>query len=785
MRNLLKALIFFLLLKLLFAGDWSTGRAQNDGLKPVNLMIVLDNSCSMFPQGMIPVGCTSFGSDVNFLRIRGADLFLARLGFGQAEEADYRVGVISLGDEPKLISPLVPLTDARDYLASKIANPAPAKATRLVPALDLAYQMLRNSPNLKPGSQPAVVLITDGVPWPPEGQSDADIEKLISDNHDIPLFLMLLKGGDSNLEEFDQYVKFWQELQLRYDNVFVSLIENPDQIEDAYNRIVALLQDTIPSKANSLGPDSDMPFYVSKYTHQVVITIGYPTGAPKGTITVTDPKGADVHAGEDGVSIFRGKENPVEVISISPPRLAEDLVDQDWNIHTNQAVSIFIDREGVYRINFLSPETQVTGVNNVYLTNERQSPRQPFIVKFQLITSDGERVQDPQPIGVEALLPDSTQTQLATEQNIVPDQDGVYELTIDLPKIYPYVSSQFGRFLLLIHAGSADPQAETPIPIASSRLLVDVGPIPYIQFVNPAKITCSPGSSQKLLVSMGDYQSVTPESLKLTLTGAGNEAVATGEGGEFRVDLAPLCQVLLTNLACGEQKQSQFQLNVQATLQDGYQVAPIERVLPVIANVPDCTPTPKAVAQSTFQIKNATPTAKALPPLDSDNDQVPDSADKCPLIPGWRLFNGCPPPGWVWYAGFILLLVVSFITIRFLIPWIYVHFIARPPEGFILVCRHHSAPREILDLYKTGMRHRTRKIKIGGDKKKSHMFIAGLKPVEFVVEEKDGKIALADALRGETKAIFRQLTPEGVLTSDPEVKLWIASKRSALEKIAC
>ena len=55
---------------------------------------------------MLVAGCTSYGSDVDFLRITGADMFLARLGFDQANEADYQVAVISLGDEPTLVSPL-------------------------------------------------------------------------------------------------------------------------------------------------------------------------------------------------------------------------------------------------------------------------------------------------------------------------------------------------------------------------------------------------------------------------------------------------------------------------------------------------------------------------------------------------------------------------------------------------------------------------------------------------------------------------------------------------------
>jgi von Willebrand factor type A domain len=760
-------------------------RAQSEGQKPINLMIVLDNSCSMFPRERIPVGCTDFGSDVNFLRIRGADLFLARLGFGQANEADYRVGIVSLGDEPKLISPLVPLTDSRDYLASKIANPAPEKATELVPALKMAYQNLRNSPNLKPGSQPAVVLITDGVPYPPEGQSNADIEKLIKDNSDIPLFLMLLKGSSGALEEFDQYVKFWQDLQLRYNNVFVSLIENPNQIEDTYNTIVAMLQDTIPSKAIALAANTDLPFYISKYIDQVVITISYPSGSKKGTVRVSDPNGEEVKADEAGVFVFKGRENPVEVISIAPPRLAASLTDQNWNLRSDQATNIFIDRQGVYRVDFLVPEVSDTGVNNVYLAAESQSPRQAFPIKFRLITADGKPILEPQLIGAEVLLPDSTQAQLPLDQNIVPDKDGVYELSFDLPSIYPYVSTQFGRFMFVIHAGSADPNSEQPIPIASARLLVDVGPIPFIQLVSPAKVECRPGSSQKISVSLGDFQSVEPDSLKSTITGEGREVVLIGEGGELRGEVSQLCQVLVANLACDEQQQSEFKLNVQALLKNGQGFTPLERTLPVIASGEACTPTPGAGGQAAAQVNLVTPTAYSELPVDSDNDQLNDQIDQCPSQPGWRIFNGCPPPRWVWIVSIALLLGAAIMIASYPITWLYVHYFAKPPEGYIMVCRRNVSSPEILDIYETGLRRRTRKVKIGGDKKKSHLFIAGLRPKEFVVKEKGGKVILVDAKRGDTKATFRQLTPEVVPTSNPEVILWIAIKRNALEKVSC
>src|SRR3990172_6935141 len=182
----------FILLTLLI--PFQEVSSQTDGtLRPVDLMIVIDNSCSMFPREQILAGCTSFGSDPEFLRIKGSNIFIARLGFGEQNEDKYEVGVVSLGDLPILVSELEPIQGNRDQLATEIAGPRAAAATRIVPALESAYAELRSSPNRKPDNLPAVVLITDGVPFPLEGQGNTVIENLVAENSDIPLFLMLLQ----------------------------------------------------------------------------------------------------------------------------------------------------------------------------------------------------------------------------------------------------------------------------------------------------------------------------------------------------------------------------------------------------------------------------------------------------------------------------------------------------------------------------------------------------------------------------------------------------------------
>ena len=67
-----------------------------DSPRPIDLLIVIDNSCSMFPQDQILAGCTSFGSDPDFLRIKGANIFIARLGFGEENEDQYQQRLLTL-----------------------------------------------------------------------------------------------------------------------------------------------------------------------------------------------------------------------------------------------------------------------------------------------------------------------------------------------------------------------------------------------------------------------------------------------------------------------------------------------------------------------------------------------------------------------------------------------------------------------------------------------------------------------------------------------------------------
>ena len=746
--------------------------------RPVDMMIVLDNSCSMFPKEMIPTGCTSFGSDVDFLRIKGADLFIARLGYDQDNEGEYQLGVISLGDEPVVQSPLGPLMGNRDLIANRIAEPIPQKATRFVPALQKAYIELRDSPTHKPSNLPAIVLITDGVPYPPEGQSNEDIEKLISQNDDIPLFMLILKGAESNLEEFDEYAEFWKDMQTQHDNVHVYLIENDSQIETTYNKIVALLQDTIPTEGQLVSPGSELLFFVGEYTAKVVLTISSPPGISKGTVQVIDPRNEVVKADEPGVAYFRGSQNPVEIYSISAPRLADELKNQYWKVISDYVTTVFIDREGTYRINFLSPSTTPTDINNVYQVGDSQSARQPFQVKFNLL-DDGEPVLEKQSIQVEVLLPNGTQLLVPTTLLVEPDEQGIYEVVFDVPSFSPYGSTKFGRFNFVIHAGLSGESGGENTPNATARLLVDVGPRPFVQLITPSRLDCTREGGQKIMVTIGDYQSVISDTLKVTASGPGGQVELEGKEGEYRGDLAPLCQPLLADLPCGQVSLAEFQIELRAQLVGNQQLDPWYRSIPVEINAVECTPTP-GPTEAIFVL----PTPRPTPVPDTDQDGYGDLIDPCPQQAGTALFNGCQPPWWFYLLGVAAIIGVIVLFIGLIWPWLSVRTVRRPPELFILVCRKENSAPEFVDLHELGIKRRTNKICIGSNPRKAHLIISGLKPVEFTVRDKGEKIVVLDT-KGEVKVVVRQLNAEKISTSNPEIKLFVAGKRSALEKIKC
>jgi hypothetical protein len=740
-------------------------KAQS-ALYPLDLMVVIDNSGSMFPAEF---GYSTCCSDPGLFRIAGTELFLARLGFAEENEGEYQIGIISMGDsEDMLISPLRPVRDIRDSLAAAIQNPKPESETHLIDALKLAYQELQNSPNRKPGNTPAIVLLTDGVPTPVNGQGNSDIENLISEHKDIPVFIMLLQGEkNANNDEYKNYIDFWKKLQLRSSSLFVYEIQGSAQIEQTYNKIIAQLQNTIPTPLTTLQPGVPYPIYVNTYVQKIIVTVIRDGDQSQGKVEIKDSKGEIVLDTDTGVAHFQGNDNHVEVISISAPRLSDNLKDGEWTITSDQTVRVFLDRFGAYQINLQSPPVSFTDLNNVYIATQRVNPRQDFDVRFQLKLEDGTIVKEPQPIQGEVLYPNGQEGVLLIPSDLKPDADGGYHVSLNFTSLYPDVLNTPGRFILTFMAGSADPNVQDRVPIATTKLLVDVGLVPYLEF-SPS-VDCAVGQPVLFKVKVGDFQTVSSQDANLRVfdpNGADVSLQLTGTD-EFEGDLSSLCKAATTALSCSQSAQTTFNVRLVAQMTDGSPLSSVEKPLSVNLMALPCTPLPPTV----------TPLPPPTPIPDTDVDTWVDPADQCPTVPRWSsldYFDGCPPPMWLLILlGLIGTGLLAFFVF-YLWPLIKITWIVPPPKAFVCVCRNGKDEPSIRNIHAIGLNHRTNKVTIGKDKQKAHIHIPELKEsIEFAVVMKDGKIVLQDCKTGASKSTFEE-TPK-LISVNNEIALRIGT----------
>ncbi len=740
-------------------------------LRPIDMMLILDNSCSMFPEDRIISGCGQWGNDPDFLRIDGVELFVARLGFSEGNEADYQAGVVSLGLTSKLVAPLQPITGARDTIARLIADPEPELGTNIIDALGMAYRELRTSPNRRAANLPAVVLLTDGRPYPLAGQSDDNIESLVSANSDIPLFVMLLQ--DPNDAEYERYISFWEQMQARYDNVFAYSIQNRNQIEETYNKVVAQLQNTIPGGGGeTVTPGNPYSFFVGQCVQQIVLTVLHQTDPQSGMVTVQDPSTSDVElTGTPGVHHFRGTDNSVEIIAIGPPRLADNLKNDYWTLTSDQEVRVHTDRRGAYSINFLEPNVSLTDIANVYLATDRQTPSREFALRFNL--TDDCYGSEQQPIWGEVIYPDGKQESLRIFDSIVPDASGVYEIRFDFASAYPAVLDTPGRFTFILNAGSALAPNDTTsdrIPIAVARLLVDVGRGPYISDITPDPLICESGQPAALKIEIGDHTLASADSMRVRVFGAGTEtALNTTSPGVFEGDVTDICTALISGLACSAEQETTLRARLTAQLLNGTPLQPTERDFPVRLLAPACpTPTP-------------TPTPPPPPPPipDTDGDGIRDPQDACPTRAGMALFDGCPPPWWAWLIAGLLAVGVLALFAFVLLPWMKM-LILPPPKGYVLVCRS-GKPEGPHNVYARGMAKRANRVTIGGDRKKAHIYVKNLEPVEFYIVKDGTDVKIFAAGKGGgMKGTFRPI-PSDVSTSKSEIRLRIGLDNTKLK----
>lgn len=744
-----------LLLVLLLSASLPDAAAQTVRERPpLDIMLIIDNSCSMFPEDQRLPECGVWGNDPDFLRLVGSDLFFARLGFGDANAEEYQVGVISMGDNPpRVVKQLGALNTERDALATAIDGPDPLLATHIVSALEDAYSQLTSVPPHKLGNQPAIVLFTDGEPYPQEGQSDAVIESLVAQHPDIPLFVMLLQDPAQRDERLERYVQFWDRMQGTYAHIRSYPVSGTEDIVRKYNEIVAILQNTISVPPYPLGPGQTLYIDIGQCVNRLEITVIQEREQNRATVVITDSNGVPVQRTDPGVQWSDNVFNPTDVIIIDQERLDAAPRDGQWTITSDADVQVITDRAGCYDVNFVEPPVSLTSVNNQYLGLSRVSPSLPIDFQIKLVDQQGQPFLEPQPLVGMVYPPNGAPVDLPIPSGLTPNADGVYQFSYDLGAAFPATKDATERYRFRFQAGRANDAAETLIPIAQADLLLDVGRGPYIMEFEPDSFVCGAGQPTDVTVTVGDLDSAEPGSVQVRALGSGSEALLSGSDATFTGSLDPLCAAVLTGLACDTTVNTEFRLRLTGRLADGSTAPAVERIIPVRADgavCPTATPPPTPTPTPT-----STPTPTPIP--DSDKDGCNDLVDQCPNQPGWSFLGiagdrCCPPPIWLLVLFGLALVGILAFVILWLIPYIRVR-ISPPPKAYVMICRKGDRMGIAKSVFAAGMAAHKNHVTVGGDKKKDHIYVQGLAPGEFTVVQENDKVLL-QGKDGATKATF-------------------------------
>lgn len=775
---------YLFLFMLLLSSSWQNAFGQDEAPpRPIDMMVVIDNTCSNYPMTEVAFGCSVFGSDPEYLRIRGVNLLLARLGLGQIAVEEYQIGAISFGDDPELVSALTPVFEVRDSLAEAIEKPPPQKNTRIVDALLEAYRQLLRSQLQNPDHVQTIILITDGFPVPEEGQSPEEIERIVSVHDDIQHFIILLRNADIFPDEFIQYVEFWQQMQRDYNHVLVYPLEDNSNIVDTYYETISRLEEITPTNSFTLKPGLKLEVYIGEFVRRIVVTAIHQAGVPVGTIAITDPQGDEILSHEPGVSQFRGEFNAVEVISVGPPRLTDELKGQYWTIESTEEIEIYFDRQGSYWINFIEPVVEPPEVKNNFTAVDSHNSYTDIDLKINLIQADGTPITSPQPFRGKVIYSDGTERAIRTPNLIEPDPNGVFAASLDLEKDFPGIYGTKGYLTIVIDAGSGNPLGPEWVPITSARLFMELVPGPTIQSIFPSTIKCYPSQPNNFTLRIDHYDTLDSDSMMARVYDDNDEVqLEYLSNGEFTGNLEILCAQLTQDLDCSIQDSSTFHLEISGQNVDDSHEVVLNRNLPVELYAISCTPTPPPPT-ITLAPPTQTPTPASVP--DTDGDGLLDPEDECDSEPGWKIFNGCPLPRLTFLAciipasGMVIIILIIIVLVRRLMKRL------TPPNGYVMACKQDNIVLEPISIFEIGKRYRTNRVTIGGDQKRAHIFIRKLQPLEFVVVERDENIYILNAKTSKIVETFSALSARKVLTSTDDVNLWIGMNIKILRDVKC
>ena len=738
----------------------------------IDMMLVVDNSCSMFSDDVARQSgkcAEGDGNDVDLLRIIGSEIFFDSLGIGDPLLEDrHQLGVISFGGDSQLVHGLAPIHNMRNALTAKVQNPDPQPWTDIGLALSNAYSELDRAG--LPNNTPAIVLITDGKPETSSGQRyDLTIIQTMLEQHpDVPVFVMLVQNNENLSEEYTEYISFWQQADNQNSQIFHYVIEDQQQIDDTYQDVWNEIMGEPTHPSITLNPNEPQRFFVNQFAQALQITVIHDSSDVRGNIVITDPNENTVPL-ESGNGVRINEDDGtgrVDVIYIGEQYLTSELKGDYWTIESDVFVDVIIIPAGAYRINFIEPDVSFTNVRNVYDSVSPHPVSKPMTIQFNLLMKGDDSVVDErQDIDGVIINPDGSETNFPISTRLEPE-NGVYTLSYQFP-----VTSDNERafYQIILHAGTADEQATQRIPIAKANLSVEVGRFPSLGAVSPAILSCTGGTSE-VSITIDDYEYADPRTVQVYVEDIPLEQDDSNPA-VYKGDVSALCAPLFANLQCSTSDNAVMTAKLIAHTQDGVSAPPSPKDIQVQTLAPTCTPTNTPTPSPT-----PTPTPTPVPPPpppDQDNDGGIDSVDSCKTIPGVSWLKYCPE--WMLVPIVLVLIGIIIALWKFIIPWIWVHIPSgRPPDGYIRICNKKDKRPRDFGMYTKGMQNRSSKITIGGDKKKAHIYVKGLQsPIEFEIERNGEEVVILNVINNK-KRVFKERTADQITSKSGDITIYLA-----------
>lgn len=618
MKKVLRASWILSIVLLLFMRGNLVAHAQgNTG--GVDLMVVIDNSLSMFREGR--------ASDPDFLRISSAGIFISRLGLGEENPAAFQMGTISFAEDATLVSPLQPFLNqaARDSRYAAISNPRSGNATNIRGALEAAYAELQSERH-RPGNNPAIVLLTDGRPEGVGGQSNAELEKLAADHPDIPVYIILLHNptfeqqNSADAQAYRDYIQFWYELQ-KYPFVHTYEARTREELADLYNKIITQITggQANPLPGLPLSRNKPVDVTVNEYAEKLTVLALWPD-ADKGQLQIVDARGGLVLEGQPGVNHSRGQQNPAEAYTIGKERIADKY--GIWRISTDRdaTIRVFIDVASSFGIEFVSPEASKTGsTENVWQASASYSASKPLQLALRIVDKEGKPISDPVKVSAEVGNKDQPLIGTLGEKDFIFDsQSQTYTANYTFQD--PNLRTQSAIYIFNVRAQLANLDTVS----TSAQLRVQVGPRPYILDV---KIT---GTNNTIVqpdslatITIADYDGAGFGALQVEVVDSLGGNVSLSDQGPSPTD--PQMGIFMGSLASLLNKAGDHQLTVKLSgraldglsVQDSYPiqqvfslVGPTTTPLPTVTPVPSETPLPPTKTPTPLPTPTRTPTPK-------------------------------------------------------------------------------------------------------------------------------------------------------------------------------